>query len=86
MRKLRAKGVFGMPSTRVKSTAVDRREVGSLRREWAGAGSHLETAVPAGLCSVPGCRTMPFVTLRTENGRRPVCLRHFELVQTTEDA
>ena len=53
-----------------------------LRHEWSNAGRDLETGSLAGTCTIPGCRTMPFVTLRTETGRRPLCLRHFEVLGT----
>jgi len=71
-----------MPAIKVirRTTSDDPEivELTKLRNQWTGARSQLETDVLGGACSMPGCRTMPFVTLRTKTGRRPLCLRHFE--------
>ena len=53
-------------------------ELIQLREEWSDARRHLDTEMLGGACSISGCRTMPFVTLRTATARRPLCLRHFE--------
>ena len=53
-------------------------DLNRLRDEWTAARGQLDAEALTGACSLPGCRTMPFVTLRTNAGRRPLCLRHFE--------
>jgi hypothetical protein len=55
-------------------------EIRKLRDQWSKAKSQLETEVFLASCSMPGCHTMPFVTLKTNNSRRPLCLRHFEML------
>jgi hypothetical protein len=55
-------------------------ELERLREEWTAARRQLDTVVLSGECSVSGCRTMPFVALKTNIGRRSLCLRHFEKV------
>ena len=71
-----------MPAIKVngKATSVDPEilELDKLRDEWTAARRQLDHEVLAGACVVPGCRTMPFVTLKTKLGRRALCLRHFE--------
>ena len=71
-----------MPAIKVirRSTPEDPEmvELVQIREEWSGARSNLDTEVLSGTCSISGCRTMPFVSLRTAVGRRPLCLRHFE--------
>ena len=63
-----------------KVTRVDPElnELNKIRDEWTSASRELEASALLGACTVPGCRTMPFVTLKTNTGRRPLCLRHFE--------
>lgn len=53
-------------------------EINRLRDEWSRARRQLDNAVLGGTCTVPGCRTIPFVGLKTSTGRRALCLRHFE--------
>ena len=71
-----------MPAIKVirKSTALDPEmaDLIQLRDEWTAARRQLETEALSGVCCIPGCHTMPFVTLKTNTGRRPLCLRHFE--------
>lgn len=74
-----------MPASKVtrRSTEPDPEivEIARLRDEWAAARFQLNTEAMSGICSVSGCRTMPFVALKTNTGRRPLCLRHFELLR-----
>ena len=53
-------------------------DLNSLRDEWTAARRQLDTEAMSSACTMPGCRTMPFVSLKTSTGRRPLCLRHFE--------
>ncbi len=53
-------------------------EISKLRDEWSLARRQLDAGVLGGACCMQGCRTMPFVTLKTNLGRRALCLRHFE--------
>lgn len=54
-----------------------------LELAWKSFGSQpsFDLSVNYGLCVVAGCAGMSFVGLRTESGPRPVCLRHFDLLQ-----
>jgi hypothetical protein len=74
-----------MPAIKVirRETAEDQEkfELIKLRDQWTKARSQLETEVLVASCSMPGCRTMPFVTLKTNSSRRPLCLRHFEMLR-----
>jgi len=50
-----------------------------LREEWTAARNQLDASPSfSGACTISGCRTMPFVALKTNAGRRALCLRHFE--------
>jgi hypothetical protein len=73
-----------MPAIKVIRDATSENqealELIKLRDQWMKARSQLETDVLVASCSMPGCRTMPFVTLKTNTSRRPVCLRHFEML------
>lgn len=51
----------------------------TLALEWSKAGNRLSRTAAAS-CVVKRCRAMAFVGLRTKTGRRPVCLKHFELL------
>jgi hypothetical protein len=65
----------------IKRTILEDPEVAELvqiRDEWTEARKDLVTDGLSGVCTISGCRTMPFVSLRTASGRRPLCLRHFE--------
>ena len=63
-----------------KSTPDDPEtvEINKLRDEWTDGRRQLDNGALGGACYVPGCRTMPFVSLKTNRGRRALCLRHFE--------
>jgi hypothetical protein len=71
-----------MPAIKViqKTTSEDPDmvEINKLRDEWMSTRRQLDAGALGGTCCVPGCRTMPFVTLKTNLGRRALCLRHFE--------
>jgi hypothetical protein len=71
-----------MPAIKVKKTAMpvdpEMVELDKLRGEWTESHRQLDADALSGTCYVPGCRTMPFVMLKTTAGRRPLCLRHFE--------
>jgi hypothetical protein len=72
-----------MPAIKVirKTTPEDPEMVDLylLREEWAAARSQLDPSPSlSGACTISGCRTMPFVALKTNTGRRALCLRHFE--------
>ena len=71
-----------MPAIKVirKTTPEDPEMVDlyRLRDEWAASRHQLDASILGGVCTVPGCRTMPFVSLKTSSGPRPLCLRHFE--------
>ncbi len=54
------------------------RDLNNLRDEWSAARRQLDSEIMSSACSIPECRTMPFVALKTAGGRRPLCLRHFE--------
>jgi hypothetical protein len=51
-----------------------------LTEAWATSGGRLHST-DAGACVVSHCRSMAFVGLKTDKGARPVCLRHFEMLQ-----
>jgi hypothetical protein len=55
-----------------------------LRKAWSESRRQVEQGPLTGACSVSGCRTMPFVTLKTKDRRWPVCLRHFEQLKEDE--
>jgi hypothetical protein len=65
---------------REKTDELEIVEIRKLRDQWSKAKRQLETEVFLASCSMPGCRTMPFVTLKTNTSRRPLCLRHFEML------
>ena len=52
-----------------------------LSEAWMTSGAKLHRT-DAGACVVSHCRSMAFVGLKTEQGTRPVCLRHFEVLQS----
>lgn len=66
-----------------KSTELDPEaaDINQLRDEWTAARRQLNTEALSGVCSISGCRTMPFVSLKTNGRRRPLCLRHFEMLR-----
>lgn len=51
----------------------------ALAAEWSRAGRRLGHASTA-RCVVVGCYSMAFVALRTGAGNRPVCFRHYGLL------
>jgi hypothetical protein len=60
--------------------ASNRFEVEELRTAWKNFGADLsfDLSVNYGLCVVEGCAGMSFVGLRTSEGPRPVCLKHYD--------
>jgi hypothetical protein len=60
--------------------ASSRYDVEELRTAWKNFGADLsfDLSVNYGLCVVEGCAGMSFVGLRTEDGPRPVCLKHYD--------
>lgn len=65
--------------------ASGRYDVKALRTAWRSFGADLsfDLSVNYGLCVVQGCAGMSFVGLRTVDGPRPVCLKHYdEMTQT----
>ena len=57
-----------------------RYEIEPLRAAWTtfGAGLSFDLSVNYGLCVIEGCAAMSFVGLRTQEGPRPVCLKHYD--------
>ncbi len=53
-----------------------------LASAWREAGSQLsfDLTLNYGRCAVDGCHGMAFVGLRTEHGPRPVCLKHYSIL------
>lgn len=62
-----------------------RCDVEALRAAWRTFGADLsfDLSVNYGLCVVEACAGMSFVGLRTEEGPRPVCLRHYDEILET---
>jgi hypothetical protein len=56
--------------------------VDELANAWHEAGSQLsfDVTLNYGRCAVDGCHGMAFVGLRTERGPRPVCLKHYSIL------
>ena len=52
-----------------------------IRYEFEVSGGRLGSSVSSGVCAIRGCRTMPFVLLRTSTNQHHVCLRHFEKLE-----
>ncbi|HLF77228.1 MAG TPA: hypothetical protein VJB57_07005 [Dehalococcoidia bacterium] len=50
----------------------------SLAQLWSKSGWHLERLVSKWQCVVGTCTTIAFVALKTTDGRKSVCLKHFE--------
>lgn len=61
--------------------ARGRYRLDELSQAWTASGARVHRTV-AGACVVSLCRTMAFVGLRTGEGTRAVCLRHFELLES----
>jgi hypothetical protein len=55
-------------------------DVEHLASAWKvfGADLSFDLSVNYGLCVIEGCAGMSFVGLRTEDGPRPVCLKHYD--------
>jgi hypothetical protein len=62
--------------------ALIQESVDELATAWHEAGSQLsfDVTLNYGRCAVDGCHGMAFVGLRTERGPRPVCLKHYSLI------
>jgi len=58
-----------------------RYRLDELSTAWATSGGRLHRT-DAGACVVSHCRSMAFVGLKTGQGTRPVCLRHFEILES----
>lgn len=60
--------------------ASTRYDIEQLSAAWKNFGAELsfDLSVNYGLCVIKGCAGMSFVGLRTEDGPRPVCLRHYD--------
>jgi hypothetical protein len=60
--------------------ASARFEISDLSAAWKTFGAELsfDLSVNYGLCVVKDCAGMSFVGLRTEDGPRPVCLKHYD--------
>ena len=60
--------------------ASNRFGIDELRSAWRTFGADLsfDLSVNYGLCVIEGCAGMSFVGLRTADGPRPVCLKHYD--------
>jgi hypothetical protein len=69
----------------ISGIASNRYDVEELRAAWKTFGADLsfDLSVNYGLCVVEACAGMSFVGLRTEDGPRPVCLKHYDEVLET---
>jgi hypothetical protein len=54
-----------------------------LSSAWQEGGAQLsfDVTLNYGRCAVEGCRAMAFVGLRTQRGPRPVCLKHYTILE-----
>jgi hypothetical protein len=57
-------------------------EIKQLREAWAAARFQMNAPRGNQLCAVSGCRTMPFVDVKTHAGRVAVCLSHYGRAQS----
>ena len=66
----------------VSGYALIREDIDELADAWREAGSQLsfDLTTNYGRCAVDGCHGMAFVGLRTERGPRPVCLKHYSML------
>jgi hypothetical protein len=62
--------------------ASARYDIDDLSMAWKHFGAELsfDLSVNYGLCVVKDCAGMSFVGLRTQDGPRPVCLKHYDEV------
>jgi len=58
----------------------NRYGIEELSMAWKNFGAELsfDLSVNYGLCVVKDCAGMSFVGLRTKDGPRPVCLKHYD--------
>jgi hypothetical protein len=65
--------------------ASARFDIPELSLAWRNFGAELsfDLSVNYGLCVVKDCAGMSFVGLRTQEGSRPVCLKHYDEVVAT---
>lgn len=61
-------------------TASERYRLDELSLAWSEAGGQVGQT-NAAACVVRRCRSMAFVGLKTEQGARAVCLKHYESLQ-----
>jgi len=68
----------------VSGHALIREDIEELANAWRVAGSQLsfDLTTNFGRCAADGCHGMAFVGLRTERGPRPVCLKHYGMLDT----
>ena len=59
--------------------------LGVLSKAWTIAGRRLGQAGTHG-CVVDECRSLAYVALKTAAGNRPVCFRHYSLLDEGEIA
>ena len=59
---------------------ADLDEVEMLAALWAKNGWHLERLTSGWTCVVEPCSTIAFVALKTADGKKSVCLKHFEAI------
>jgi hypothetical protein len=54
--------------------------ISELSVAWKNFGAELsfDLSVNYGLCVIKDCAGMSFVGLRTQDGPRPVCLKHYD--------
>jgi hypothetical protein len=62
--------------------ALIQESLEQLAEAWHESGSQLsfDVTLNYGRCAVDGCHGMAFVGLRTEQGPRPVCLKHYTVL------
>lgn len=56
--------------------------VDSLASLWSESGKHVEPPLNKWACAIDGCGTMAFVVLRTKDGTKAVCFKHFDEIQS----
>lgn len=75
-----------MVATRSFPYRLIRDDLRELAASWREAGAHLSFDVTSnyGRCAVDGCHAMAFVGLRTGRGPRPICLKHYGMIEPQE--